>query len=47
MALERKVNPFLRVTTPTVIKSAEHKTGKSIKNPVEVFSIIREWKNNA
>lgn len=43
---EKKTNPFLRTAIPEVIKAAEQHAGRSLKNPVEVFTVLREWKNN-
>lgn len=45
LALEKKMNPFLRVHAPTVIAAAENKVGQSLVDPVSVFAAIREWKN--
>ncbi|MBY0377286.1 MAG: hydroxyacylglutathione hydrolase [Gammaproteobacteria bacterium] len=46
LALERKINPFLRSHIPAVIAVAENRAGKSLEDPVSVFSLIREWKNS-
>ncbi len=53
IALERATNPFLRVTLPTVIASAaQHARAASgppapeASNPVAVFSVLRQWKND-
>lgn len=43
---EKQTNPFLRCEIPEVIKAAEKFAGRPLKNPVEVFTVIREWKNN-
>jgi hydroxyacylglutathione hydrolase len=43
---EKKINPFLRCTTPSVIQAVEKHTGRAIMTPVEVFTHLREWKNN-
>lgn len=43
---EKNINPFLRCEIPTVIQSAENYCGKKLHHPVEVFSVLREWKNN-
>lgn len=45
MALEIKVNPFLRCTQPTVQKSAEQHAGRTLDGEVEVFATIRLWKD--
>jgi len=43
---ERATNPFLRCTEAEVIASAERHAGRKLATTVEVFSEIREWKNN-
>lgn len=43
---EMLTNPFLRCHISSVMRSAEQQTGYALKNPVEVFSALREWKNN-
>lgn len=45
MALEIKVNPFLRCRQPTVKKSAEQHAGRALDDEVEVFATIRQWKD--
>lgn len=46
LALEKKMNPFLRTHIETVIAAAEAQVGKPLNEAVNVFSVIREWKNN-
>lgn len=46
LALEKKINPFLRTHIATVIAAAETEVGKPLNEAVSVFSAIREWKNN-
>lgn len=43
---EKTFNPFLRFENTDVIRAAEKYAGKKLNNPVEVFTVIREWKNN-
>lgn len=43
--LEIRVNPFLRCDDPTVVKAAEIHAGKSLKQPAEVFGVLRAWKD--
>src|ERR1700722_8949876 len=43
--LEIRVNPFLRCDVPTVVSPAEIHAGKSLKNPAEVFGVLRAWKD--
>lgn len=45
MRQEKMINPFLRCEHPNVIAAAELRAGKSLKNPVEVFACLRQWKN--
>ncbi|MFL6549918.1 MAG: hydroxyacylglutathione hydrolase [Povalibacter sp.] len=41
---ERNVNPFLRFRRHSVKQAAEGRAGHAL-NPVEVFAVIREWKD--
>lgn len=41
---ERNVNPFLRCHQQTVKQAAEGRAGRGL-NPIEVFAVIREWKD--
>ncbi|MFA7552790.1 MAG: hydroxyacylglutathione hydrolase [Spongiibacteraceae bacterium] len=43
---ELLTNPFLRCSEATVIKSAEHHSGKPCSTNTEVFATIRSWKDN-
>ena len=43
--LECKTNPFLRFDEPEVVKIAEKKAGRRLKNPAEVFTVLRRWKD--
>lgn len=45
LSVELKTNPFLRTDQPTIIQAAEKHAGIPLKNEVEVFTIIRQWKN--
>ncbi len=45
IAEERATNPFLRCAEPEVVASAERRAGQRLAGPVEVFAILREWKN--
>lgn len=42
---EKQTNPFLRCHIPEVIHSAEQYAGKEFRDPVEVFTCLRGWKN--
>jgi hydroxyacylglutathione hydrolase len=43
---EKLVNPFLRCDDPNILRAVELYSGKTLKNPTEVFQYLREWKNN-
>lgn len=45
MKLEKDTNPFLRCTTPEVVKAASNFSGRTLADTVSVFAAIREWKN--
>lgn len=44
IATEKATNPFLRCSVPEIVASARnHSNGAG--GPVEVFSVLRDWKN--
>ncbi|MFX9665211.1 hydroxyacylglutathione hydrolase C-terminal domain-containing protein, partial [Acinetobacter baumannii] len=45
LADELATNPFLRAREPAVIRAAEARAGRRLDSPVEVFAVLREWKN--
>lgn len=45
IADERETNPFLRTRVPGVAASAARHAGRALPDPVEVFAVLREWKN--
>ncbi|MFK3969214.1 hydroxyacylglutathione hydrolase [Pseudomonas sp. NPDC087358] len=45
LALERKTNPFLRASQPSVKQKADERTGTDNASPVEVFAALRAWKD--
>jgi hydroxyacylglutathione hydrolase len=45
IALERRINPFMRCDEPALAATARHH-GAPSNDPVEVFAALREWKNN-
>ncbi|MGB5080998.1 MAG: hydroxyacylglutathione hydrolase [Burkholderiales bacterium] len=45
IAREKATNPFLRVTRPAVIESANKYLGKRAGDPAAVFAALRQWKN--
>lgn len=46
LAEEKQINPFLRCHVAEVKRSAENYCGKQLNSAVEVFTVLREWKNN-
>jgi hydroxyacylglutathione hydrolase len=42
---EKATNPFLRVTRPAVIASANKYLGRRVSDPAGVFAALRQWKN--
>ncbi|ALM84829.1 hydroxyacylglutathione hydrolase [Bordetella sp. N] len=46
MGQETGTNPFLRTQQVDVVKAAAVQAGRSLTSPVEVFAVLREWKNN-
>jgi hydroxyacylglutathione hydrolase len=45
IGLERRINPFLRANAPAVRAAAEHKAGRILDKEVEVFAVVRRWKD--
>jgi len=45
IAEEKKINPFMRTSTSSVIDAASNFSAKKLISEVEVFAAIREWKN--
>lgn len=45
IAQERLINPFLRTEEPSVIEAANTFAGQSLSSELEVFTAVREWKN--
>ncbi|MFN7096556.1 MAG: hydroxyacylglutathione hydrolase, partial [Gammaproteobacteria bacterium] len=43
---EKTFNPFLRCDKSSVIAAAEKYSHTSLNDPIDVFSVIRNWKNN-
>jgi hydroxyacylglutathione hydrolase len=42
---EKRGNPFLRCDDPTIAAAARRHAGQELGGPVEVFAVLREWKN--
>lgn len=45
MALEIRVNPFLRCDDPVVAAAAAAHAGKPLRDAAEVFGVLRAWKD--
>ncbi len=45
LSTERRINPFLRCTEPTVVAAAQDR-GATATHEVAVFVALREWKNH-
>ncbi len=43
---ELQTNPFLRCDKPEVVAAAEARTGRKMEHTAEVFTDIRQWKND-
>jgi hydroxyacylglutathione hydrolase len=46
IGLERDTNPFLRTQQVEITEAAAAQAGRPLTSPVEVFAVLREWKNN-
>lgn len=46
LTIEQQTNPFLRCHQPAVIQAASHHIQQKLDSPLEVFRVIREWKNS-
>jgi hydroxyacylglutathione hydrolase len=46
VALECATNPFLRSSEPAVIAAAQAHADRPLNDPVEVFAVLRAWKNS-
>jgi hydroxyacylglutathione hydrolase len=46
LAVEKKTNPFLRCGEPDVAEAAKTRSGQPTEDAVEVFAVIRGWKDN-
>jgi hydroxyacylglutathione hydrolase len=44
---EKQTNPFLRCDVPEIIQQVTRYAGRSLVNPVSVFTALRTWKNEA
>ncbi|WP_287878110.1 hydroxyacylglutathione hydrolase [Aquitalea sp.] len=46
LGLEKTTNPFMRSDIASVQYTASRHTGQHLSQRVEVFTVLREWKNN-
>lgn len=46
LALEKRINPFLRTHLPPIRKLAEEHAGRKLETELEVFTVIRRWKDD-
>jgi hydroxyacylglutathione hydrolase len=45
--IERQTNPFLRCDVPVVREAAQrHASDRRLTTPADVFTVLRDWKNN-
>ncbi|RUO77921.1 hydroxyacylglutathione hydrolase [Idiomarina seosinensis] len=47
LQLELAINPFLRFDQPPVTDAAENHAKRELSNKIEVFAVIRQWKDDA
>lgn len=47
IAREKATNPFVRVTRPAVIASANKYLGRRVSDPAGVFAALRQWKSQS
>jgi len=47
LGVEKRTNPFLRCSAPTVIAAAERFSGKRLNPGEETFAVVRHWKDTA
>lgn len=45
LAMERRINPFLRCSEPAVREAASRHSGETLTDPVQIFAVIRQWKD--
>jgi len=46
LAVEKRINPFLRTREPSVRRAAEQHAGRKLETALEVFTVIRRWKDD-
>jgi hydroxyacylglutathione hydrolase len=42
---ERATNPFLRASLPDIMARAAARVGRPVRDAVDAFATLREWKN--
>jgi hydroxyacylglutathione hydrolase len=45
LALEIRINPFLRLSAQSVKRAAASRAGRSLHSDTDTFAVLREWKN--
>ena len=45
IGIEKKINPFLRSSTPAVVQAVKS-FDPTAQSPVDIFAALRQWKNN-
>ena len=45
IGLEKKINPYMRTRTPSIIKNAETFSNRKLTSAHDVLGVLREWKN--
>jgi len=46
LGLEKTTNPFMRCSKPAVQQQASRQAGHALQDRLQVFTVLREWKNN-
>ncbi|HWQ39080.1 MAG TPA: hydroxyacylglutathione hydrolase [Burkholderiales bacterium] len=46
IAMEKAANPFLRTGLAALRESASRRAGRKLDDPVEVFAVLRQWKDS-
>ncbi len=42
---EKNINPFLRLTDPSVLAAAQKQAGEALSSEIKVFAALRRWKD--
>lgn len=46
LAFEKTINPFLRCSDSKIVHSAQSHSNQLTSDPVKIFSMLRQWKDN-